>query len=71
MTSIASNKELTRSSQEEAKEEELQQSLAIVSELAQERPVASIVSSKVPTELEAECGKFQEQLHCVLKGVMD
>ena len=50
MTSIASDKELTRSSQEEAKEEELQHSLAIVSELVQERPVASIVSSKVPTE---------------------
>ena len=65
MTSIASDKEFTRNYQEEAKEEELQQSLAIVSGLVQERPVASIVSSKVPTELEADYAKLQEQLHSI------
>ena len=33
--------------------------------------MASIVSSKVPTELGADYGKLQEQLHCILKGVMN
>ena len=66
VTSIANDKELTSSSQEEAKEEELQQPFVVVSELVQERPVTSTVDNKPLTELEAEY--FQEQLHCTNEG---
>ena len=64
MESTASDKELTESFQEEAKEGKLQQPLTVVSLLVQERPVASISCYKALTELEAKYAKFQEHLHC-------
>ena len=63
MTSTAIDKELTKGSQEEAKEEELQQPLAVALELVQEGPVTSIASDNALTDLEAEYAELQEQLH--------
>ena len=54
VTSIANDKELTRSSQEGAKEEELQQPFTVALDLVQERSVTSTVNNKALTELEAE-----------------
>ena len=68
MTSIINDKKLARSSQEEAKAEELPQILAVVPELVQEGPMTSIASDKALTELEVNYAtKLQEQLHCVNK----
>ena len=63
MASTASDKPLTEGFQGEAKEEELQQPLMVVSELVQESPVTSIAGDEALTELEAKYAELQEQLH--------
>ena len=67
MVSTTSDKPLTGSFQGEAKEEELQQSLVVVSELVQESPVTSIAGNEALKKLEAKYANLQEQLHCTKK----
>ena len=64
MVSTASDKPLTGGFQGEAKEEELQQPLVVVSELVQESPVTSIAGNEALNKLEAKYANLQEQLHC-------
>ena len=63
MASTVSDKLLTGGFQGEAKEEELQQPLMVVSELVQKSPVTSIAGDEALTELEAKYAELQEQLH--------
>ena len=63
MAATTSDKPLIGGFQGEAKEEELQQPLVVVSELVHESPVTSIAGDEALTELEAKYAELQEQLH--------